>query len=80
MLLLVICLAYFSTLKMESICSSETSGSLRTTQRYNTCDRIILLLIFMFTSMNNSQYYRHVGVSNFFNLGLAVLREAVNGK
>jgi hypothetical protein len=32
---LVSCSAYFSTLKMEAICSSETSlGSQRTTRRY----------------------------------------------
>jgi hypothetical protein len=32
---LVSYLTYSSTLKMEAICSSETSGCLRTTQRYN---------------------------------------------
>lgn len=32
-------LAYNSTLKMEAICSSETSGSLQTTLCYNPEDR-----------------------------------------
>jgi hypothetical protein len=35
MFLLVYCLAYFSTVKKEAICSSETSGCLRATRRYN---------------------------------------------
>jgi hypothetical protein len=42
--MLVSCLAYTSTLKMEVICSSETSvGFHRTTQCYNPKDRILLL-------------------------------------
>jgi hypothetical protein len=32
------CLAYYSTVEMEAICSSETSGSLRTTQSHNKED------------------------------------------
>jgi hypothetical protein len=35
MFLMAVCLASSSTLKMEAICSSETSGSLLTTRRYN---------------------------------------------
>jgi hypothetical protein len=31
----VFCLAYFSTLKMETVCSSETSRFLQTTRNYN---------------------------------------------
>jgi hypothetical protein len=34
-------LANFSTLKMEAICPSETSGSLRTTHHYNAEDRTL---------------------------------------
>jgi hypothetical protein len=42
-LLLVSCLAYSSSLKMEAICSSVTSGSLRTTQhRLNSSRRGLL--------------------------------------
>lgn len=33
--LLVSCLSYSSTLRMEAICSSETSGSLQITRSYN---------------------------------------------
>jgi hypothetical protein len=36
--MLVSCLAYSSILKMEAICSSETSGCLRTTWGYNPED------------------------------------------
>jgi hypothetical protein len=39
--LLVFCLAYSSTLMMEAICSSQTSGYLRTTGRYNSQDRTL---------------------------------------
>jgi hypothetical protein len=35
LLLLVSCLVYLSSLKIEAICSSETSNFLRTTRRYN---------------------------------------------
>jgi hypothetical protein len=35
LLLLISCLAYPSALEMEVICSSETSGFLRITRRYN---------------------------------------------
>jgi hypothetical protein len=35
---LVSCSAYYSTLKMEGISSSEISGSLQTTRRYNPRD------------------------------------------
>jgi hypothetical protein len=35
------CLAYSSTLKTGAICSSETSGFLRTTRRYNAEDRTL---------------------------------------
>jgi hypothetical protein len=41
LILIVSCLAYSPTLKMEAICSSETLGSLRTTRRYNPDDRIL---------------------------------------
>jgi hypothetical protein len=36
--LLFSCLAYYLTLKMEAICSSEASRFLRTTRRYNRED------------------------------------------
>jgi hypothetical protein len=38
--LLVYLLAYFSILKIEAICSSETSGCLRAARRYNPETRI----------------------------------------
>jgi hypothetical protein len=41
LLLLVICLAYSSTLKMEELSCSETSGSVRATQHYNPEDRTL---------------------------------------
>jgi hypothetical protein len=41
-LLLVSCLTCSFTLKMEAICSSETSGCLRTTRRCNLQDRTLL--------------------------------------
>jgi hypothetical protein len=37
--LLIFCLAYFSTVKMVAVCSSETSRPIRTTQRCNSEDR-----------------------------------------
>jgi hypothetical protein len=40
-LLLVSCLVYSSTLKMEAICSSATLGLLRTTRLYNPEVRIL---------------------------------------
>jgi hypothetical protein len=39
LLLLVSCLAYFPTLKVETICSTEWSGSIRTPGRHNPQDR-----------------------------------------
>jgi hypothetical protein len=39
--LLASCLAYFSTLKMKVICSSETSVFLRTKRRYSQEDRTL---------------------------------------
>jgi hypothetical protein len=41
LLLLISCLAYSSTLKMEAICSSETSGCLQITRGYNPEDVIV---------------------------------------
>jgi hypothetical protein len=38
-------LVYFSTLKMETICFSETSRSLRTTRRYNPEHRTLHFII-----------------------------------
>jgi hypothetical protein len=40
-LLLVPCLAYYTTLNTEVICSSDISGALKTSQHYNPEDHII---------------------------------------
>jgi hypothetical protein len=55
LLLLISCLPYSSTLKLEVICSSETWGPLRTTQHYHSKDstpriyfRFILILSYTF--------------------------------
>jgi hypothetical protein len=39
--LLLLLVSYSSTLKMDAICSSETSGSVRTTRRYKPEDRTL---------------------------------------
>jgi hypothetical protein len=44
-LLLVSCLTYISTLKLDAICSSETSAFLRTTQHYNPKARVLDRLV-----------------------------------
>jgi hypothetical protein len=47
LLLLVSCLAYSSTLKIEAICSSETLACLRTTRHYNPEDRTFQDIIYL---------------------------------
>jgi hypothetical protein len=45
------CLAYFPTLKMDVICSSETSGCLLTTWCYNPEDHTFQFVLFVGTKM-----------------------------
>jgi hypothetical protein len=54
--------AYYSTLKMEAIYSSEISDSLRNKRRYNTGDNTLLCVLvyqlsFWLKPMLNEQFY-----------------------
>jgi hypothetical protein len=69
LLLMVSCLAHFSTPKMEAVYSSEMSHCLRTTQRYNLDDGIRHQLL-LFLIAHQKKVYLYLPLSSVM-FGLA---------